>query len=83
MCGAKGGGVLRNPIAWGVLEPPPFLKRSPGGGFFFLTQAHPFIEIFFRDMLFGCTSKVLSLPPIQPLLILSSSPGTPENTRVT
>ena len=26
-----GGGVLRNPIAWGVLEPPPFLKCSVGG----------------------------------------------------
>ena len=27
----QGGGFLRNPIAWGVLNPPPFFKNGPRG----------------------------------------------------
>ena len=42
-----------------------------------------FLRFFSRGILLDCTSKVLSLPPIQPLLIFCSWLGTPHNARVT
>ena len=80
-----GGGFPRNPIVWGVLNPPPlFLKMVRGGVLrVFFDADTSFVRIFFGGILLDCTSKVLSLPPIQPLLILSPSLGTPHNARVT
>ena len=46
-------------------------------------QAHNLCENFLVIFFLGCTSTVLSLPPMQPLLIWSPLLGTPENTGVT
>ena len=67
-----GGGALRNPIAWGVLKPPPLFKNGPRGCFKgVFRRRHIICAIFFGGILLDCTARVLSLPPIQPLLILS------------
>ena len=85
MANQGGGGVLGNRIPWGVLENPhPFLKMVCGG---FLTggfrRKHTISANFFGDILLGCTSKVVSFSPMQPLWILSPLLGTPENAGVT
>ena len=46
-------------------------------------QTHHFCEKNFSGILLDCTSKVLSLPPVQPLLILSPLLRTPKNAGVT
>ena len=50
----------------------PFFKIVCGGVLrVFFDADTPFLRIFFCTILLDCTSKVLSLTPIQPLLILS------------
>ena len=42
------GGVLRNPIAWGVLKPPPFFKMVRGVVLRVFFDAHTsFVRFFF------------------------------------
>ena len=49
----QGGGFLRNPIPWGVLNPPPFFKNGPRGGFKgVFRRTHIICAIFF----FWCCS---------------------------
>ena len=56
-CQDRGGGVLRNPIAWGVLETPfPFFQNGPCGGVgdlrVFFDASAPFVNKFFSDIVF-------------------------------
>ena len=87
-----GGGFLRNPIAWwvliawGVLETPPlFFRNCLWGGFKGVFRCRHTIsaKIFLGGILLDYTSKVLSWPPMQALLILPPLLGTPENAGVT
>ena len=78
-----GGGVLGNPIASGFLEPPLFLKWILGGFKGVFRRHHTNFANFFGCILLSNTSKVLSLPLMQPLLFLSPLLGAPENVGVT
>ena len=68
------GGVSEKSDSVGGFEPPPPCFKNGLWGVFkgvFRRRHTIFAKFFFGGILLDCTSKVLSLPPIQPLLILS------------
>ena len=67
-----GGGSEKSDSVGGFENPPPFFKTVRGGFLrVFFDADTSFVRFFFGGIRLDCTSKVLSLPPIQPLLILS------------
>ena len=64
--GGGGKGSQKCDSGGGFGTPPPFLKIAC-----VLDTLTPFLRTFFGGILLDGTCKVLSLPPIQPLLILS------------
>ena len=67
------GGVSEKSDSVGGFDPPPFFKNGPRGGFKgAFRRTHIICAIFFSAVVFlDSTSRVLSLPQIQRLLILS------------
>ena len=67
------GGGSEKSDSVGGFETPPFLKMVYGGVLrvFFFNADTPFLRNFFGGIFLDCTSKTLSFPPFQPLLMLS------------
>ena len=72
-----GGGGSPKSVNVGGFGTPPFFENGPWGFF------QGYFSKFRGDILLGYTSAVLSLPPMQPPLILSPLLQTPENVGVT
>ena len=81
---AGGGGGSEIRYHEGFRNPPPLFTNGQWAVLrVFFDASTPFVRKTFGNILLDPISTVLSLPPMQPLLILSPLLGNPENEGVT